>query len=470
MAIHAPLACLVTAIAVVAGAPAAQAYTFGEPGVSATGPEVRVYDWTTQKCNNDDIPDQATRAFRDLNNQVVLVNSHHTTRRYQGPTLATVTHNCSVMMGSGKNADPSMFDDREWLATTWTSDGGTVYGLIHSEYQGYNHGPGLLHQVGRDVRRQAEVLVQHAHAHEVDEQRRDLPTRDAAEPLRRRAGVPIRARHRADRIFPAEQHRARQGRLPLPPLARPGLRRTAGRQLPDAEQQHRRPHVVADVGRKWRRLHAPEPEPLHELSGPAHATRVRAVSRHGDYVGEPHLEHVLQEVDAGGRWQGLGAAPYPDSGFYYFTSDDLVNWSPQVADERQAAVDVSMRDRTEQVRDPSLLDNDSTSRNFDTTGQRPFIYFTRFNLSGCFTSLDRDLIRIPLEFSNQQPGGPAAALSASTRSPSRASTVTFDASESSDNGEITAFKWDLDGDGTTSATRARTPSRARPTPRRTRSR
>jgi hypothetical protein len=111
-------------------------------------------------------------------------------------------------------------------------------------------------------------------------------------------------------------------------------------------------------------------------------------------------------------------------------------------------------DGPEQIRDPSLLDNDSTSRNFDTIGQRPFLYFTRFNVgfnspTRCFTSLDRDLIRIPLEFSNQQPGGPSAALAASTVSPRTGELVRFDASGSRDaDGSIRKYEWDLDGDGT----------------------
>ena len=114
----------------------------------------------------------------------------------------------------------------------------------------------------------------------------------------------------------------------------------------------------------------------------------------------------------------------------------------------------SCSDGPEQIRDPSLLDNDSTSRNFDTIGQRPYLYFTRFNVgfnspTSCFTSLDRDLIRIPLEFSNQQPGGPSATLAASKVSPRTGELVSFDASGSRDaDGSIVKYKWDLDGDGT----------------------
>src|SRR6185503_6308118 len=70
----------------------ARAYTFGQPSVRATGPEVLQFDYTAQQCASDDIPDQPTRAFRDVTGQVVLVNSHHTTRRWAGPSLAGVTH------------------------------------------------------------------------------------------------------------------------------------------------------------------------------------------------------------------------------------------------------------------------------------------------------------------------------------------------------------------------------------------
>jgi PKD domain-containing protein len=101
------------------------------------------------------------------------------------------------------------------------------------------------------------------------------------------------------------------------------------------------------------------------------------------------------------------------------------------------------------LRDPSLLDPLSKSRNFDTIGQRPYLFFTRFHLNGCSWNLDRDLIRIPIEFSNQQPGGPTATLSASTTAARPGEPVTFDASRSRDaDGSIVRFEWDLDGDGT----------------------
>ena len=48
---------------------------------------------------------------------------------------------------------------------------------------------------------------------------------------------------------------------------------------------------------------------------------------------------------------------------------------------------------------PSLLDPDSPSRNFETTGRRPWLYFTRFHYKDCRNVLNRDLVRVRVRFS-----------------------------------------------------------------------
>jgi hypothetical protein len=47
----------------------------------------------------------------------------------------------------------------------------------------------------------------------------------------------------------------------------------------------------------------------------------------------------------------------------------------------------------------SILDPSSTSRNFQTAGRTPYLYFTRFNYSHCQQTLNRDLIRVRVRFS-----------------------------------------------------------------------
>ena len=45
---------------------------------------------------------------------------------------------------------------------------------------------------------------------------------------------------------------------------------------------------------------------------------------------------------------------------------------------------------------PALLDPASDSQNFETIGKTAYVYYTRMNHGQ--SSLDRDLVRIPVEF------------------------------------------------------------------------
>ncbi|MBI3952211.1 MAG: hypothetical protein HY314_17315 [Acidobacteria bacterium] len=59
--------------------------------------------------------------------------------RMIGNTLDTVRRDCRVVMSSHQNADPSKFDDREWLTSLYAFDGRMIYALVHNEYQGHTH-------------------------------------------------------------------------------------------------------------------------------------------------------------------------------------------------------------------------------------------------------------------------------------------------------------------------------------------
>jgi PKD repeat protein len=146
------------------------------------------------------------------------------------------------------------------------------------------------------------------------------------------------------------------------------------------------------------------------------------------------------------------------SGFYYSLSDDLIHWTEQ----RLLMEGVLMwRHRcgdADPVLYPSLIDPASPDRNFGTIGRHPYLYFTRFNYQywgndKCWMTLDRDLLRIPVEFTvgagppANQPPTASFTILPNPALPGQA--VTFDGSASSDpDGRITSYRWDLDGDGT----------------------
>jgi VCBS repeat-containing protein len=441
-------AVLALVIALGAAVPAG-AYVFNDPTVRQLSPETVPFDWSAQKCTNDDIPDQPARAFREANGTINFIDTHHTMWRNTTSNLVTLTHRCSpIMMGSHNNTDPSTYDDKEWLAAPWTSDGVTVHSLVHSEYQGWRHASG-----GYCIR--------------------------SGEPITDREkcwqnAITLATSTNGGSTF---SHAAAPAHL----VAAPPWQWTRGGGIMGFFQPS---HIVrGQDGFHYflARVMAKGPQPIgsclmrsRDVSDP---TSWRGWSGSGFTVRfpSPYLntldpaQHVCQPVtplhigtlsESLGwstyfkKWMLVGASDNADGssgpGFYFFLSDDLINWSVARNVMRGPLPwAYQCNTHTEVLRDPSLLDPLSKSRNFDTIGQRPYLFFTRFHLTNCSWTLDRDLVRIPIEFSNQQPGGPSAALTASTTAARAGETVTFDASRSRDaDGSITRFEWDLDGNGT----------------------
>jgi hypothetical protein len=104
--------------------------------IEIAGPEQTVFDWSRESCESRDIPDAPARAFHDARGRVQLIASHYVSRREVGPDLGHLAHRCKVIMRSGYNPLPRNYDDREWIAATFTPNGKTVFALVHEEYQG----------------------------------------------------------------------------------------------------------------------------------------------------------------------------------------------------------------------------------------------------------------------------------------------------------------------------------------------
>ncbi len=420
---------------------------FGEPDVRQIAPETIPFDWSANKCTNDDIPDQPARAFREANGTINVVDTHHTVWRFTTTNLTTLTRRCSpVVMNSHNNTDPAMYDDKEWIGSTWTPDGTTVYGIIHSEYQGWRHAPGgYCIRSGEPFSDRAKCW-QNALTLATSTNGGSTFSHTTA-PTHLVAGSPTPwARGNGPLGFFQPSHivRAQDGwHYMMARVMNVGPQPMASCVL--------RTRNVADPT-SWRgwsgsgfTVTFPSPY-LNTLDPAQHVCQPVSYNHIGT------LSESLGWSTYFKKWVLVGSADNADGvsgpGFYFYTSDDLINWSPAKLLMKAELPWTWQCSDGPFYRDPSLLDPQSKTRNFDTMGQRPYLFFTRFNISSCSSSLDRDLFRIPIEFSNQAPGGPAAALAA----PSAARTgepVTFDASASRDaDGSITKYEWDLDGDGT----------------------
>lgn len=104
--------------------------------VHIIGEEEVVYDWSTERCAMRDFPDGPVSAFRDAQGRVQLVTPHAPTRRMVGKSLDSLQRECEPVFASDHHHDPSQFNAREWLWSPYTTDGETVYALVHNEFHG----------------------------------------------------------------------------------------------------------------------------------------------------------------------------------------------------------------------------------------------------------------------------------------------------------------------------------------------
>ena len=114
----------------------ASSYTFG-PTVSGNGPEETMYDWSVQRCENNNIPDAPAHAIRDSWGRVQVLVTHWVNYRLIGRSFNDLQLECRRLMQSGESGDPATFNNKEWVTSLYTKDGRTIYALLSNEYQGH---------------------------------------------------------------------------------------------------------------------------------------------------------------------------------------------------------------------------------------------------------------------------------------------------------------------------------------------
>lgn len=115
----------------------------GQIKVETIGNAQYVFQRTVNKCGPNDGADSPARAFHDASGQVVFTAAHeHYTYRSAGSSLDTVQRSCGSgpIMGEGKNPDYNAITDMEWPTAPYSTDGTNVYALVHNEW----HRPEIL--------------------------------------------------------------------------------------------------------------------------------------------------------------------------------------------------------------------------------------------------------------------------------------------------------------------------------------
>ncbi len=365
---------------------------FPNPVLKITGEEEVVYDWTNDRCEKMNFPDLAARAIRDTSGLVQLFLSSDKNYRMIGPDLNTLTIDCNPVMISDNNADPSLFNDYEWIASPYTEDGQTVYALVHNEYWGHTH-PGQCPQ------------------------QQYFPCWDNS--------ITLVISTDGGKIFndsytpPAHL----VARLPYPYEAGAG---PEGTRNPSNIIKGKDGYYYAFLNVSMYRTQEQRVCLMRtdDLSNPVSWRFWDGNGFNGQFV-DPYINPPSNPADylcPALDWNDIGAS-LNDSityntylnryvliglsadhisgrevwGIYYSFSDDLIHWThrnllaemPLPWTVKNAGSDLS-------ILYPSLLDPDSESRNFETTDNTAYLYFTRHNLGQ--GSPDRDLIRVAVEF------------------------------------------------------------------------
>ena len=350
--------------------------------VQIAGEIETVFTWATDRCEDDQIPDLPTRAFRDGDGQISLLLSHTTSWRMTGPDFDSLSVDCAPLMSSARHRDPDMFSNYEWIAATWM-DGDTVHALVHNEYQGHRY-------LGCDSYDYFQCWY-NAITYARSDDAGATFAHGAAPPAHLVASIP--QEYVPDEgIFGAfspsniiEQDGAFYAFIKVQSYPfgdqHVCLMRTEALHDPDS-------------WRYWNG-HAFEGRFADPYRDDLRALRAATCTA----IALPEIAQMYEGITWNTeleRFVLIGTSSDPSRspepfGFYYALSEDLVTWEPRVP-----LLEVRLPWRAQGAETtylyPTLIDHDAPGQNFDTSGAEAYLYFTRLNFGS--GHLDRDLLRV----------------------------------------------------------------------------
>ena len=356
--------------------------------LTLVGAPSTIFSAKKDACDGVDVPDAPARAFRDAGGAVALYGLHYRNRALRGPDLDHLKIDCRIVLDSGENSDPALYDDRSWITATWTEDGRIVAAILHHEYQANEHEGRCRSKLYMECWYNT-LLGAASSDGGASFLRKNPPIVVAGAPFTQNAE---QGRHRGffnpSNIFSDGRYRYflasttgwnragsdQQGGVCLfrteTPSDPTSWRAWTGTGFSAAfPDPYRKPVKIPDTCKTI----APFPAP------------VGAVVRHrgsGAYI-------AVFMASAGG--------PFPQSGFYWTTSRDLLVWDePRLLMAGATLYDDACTAKGDIIAYPSLLDPGAQGRNFDDVGDRALLVYARLSHEGCDITSDRDLMRRPL--------------------------------------------------------------------------
>jgi len=353
--------------------------------VSVTvGAKEVVFDWTSERCEDLDLPDGPARFVRAGDGSLVMF-SGNAPRYYvsRGTGFNSIKRDCrQPALVSADLRTPESYENWEWIWTVYR-EGNTWHALVHNEFHDAvaatcrpgDPSPGnpcwynsITYAVSTDDARSFSKPFAPAYV--------VAPAPNAWVPPS--SPVPIGQWAVEGYLNPSNIVRANDGYYYSFLLAIPTQNWTAPAGLCVFRTN------TLDDPPSWRawdgsgfnlRMTSP-----YVTGSPAPVCAfLRTLTPIGQIVYSTYLERYMNvsQGDVDGR-----------SGFFFSVSADLIHWSePRLLVEAGVLEPVT-------VSGPAIVDHADTTVNFERAGPTPYLYYIRFNDGG----LDRDLVRVPLTF------------------------------------------------------------------------
>ena len=349
--------------------------------VTVTSSPAVVFAAPRDGCDPDDVPDAPVRAYRDAAGGIVMFGLHYDNRALKGPSFGNLKIDCHIVYPSHGDPDPARYDDRSWIAATWTGDGRTVSALIHHEYQANAH-PGRCRFPDYMQCWFNTVL--------------EAGSTNGGDDFGRPAAVVASAPFRQDR----DQGRHR-GFFNPSNIVSGGryyyfMASTTG--WTDGDQSG---GVCL-----FRSDRPQDPESWRAWDGNGYTIRYADPYRTDPHpaacaVISPFPAPVgsIVRIDPSGLWLAAfqakaDAGAFPVSGFYTATSRDLLHWSePRLLLPGPTLYDDACTAAGPLMAYPVILDPASPSRNFDHAGATPDLYYDVLQTDGCTIGGRRTMVR-----------------------------------------------------------------------------
>lgn len=353
--------------------------------VFSLGPEETVFRWSTDRCEDLDLPDVPAHAIRLADGGLALMAAD-APRNYTmfGADFSSFHRSCAQpSLASDDNYYPESYDNQEWIHSLYR-EGDVIHALVTNEYHdpfAPNCSPGNTHPGNpcwyNSITYAFSTDGGHTFSHATPPAQVVAPPAVKWDPT----GTP-----------PPYGYFSPSNVV----LAGDGLHYAlllGSDPNGNGRMCVMRTQTLDDPG-SWRawdgtgfnlQMTSPYTGPAPALCG--------AVA--GNYVSQLTLTYntyLEKYLVIGGSAQGGPAESV--CGFFYSLSSDLIHWSP-LRLVREAHVpwwSQCLVSPTIAATYPSFIDPNDATENFERPGQTPYLYYTRFNDQ----SLDRDLVRVPV--------------------------------------------------------------------------